>query len=181
VGSVPKKQITSGFKSNVEFDEARIHAAAIYCSDGRVGEQIDEFLHQGLGLPRYDRLAVPGGPACYTGADAVYWESHSAERQLDFLCRVHGLERLVLIAHQGCAFYGQWLEVAPDELEQRQLDDIRKAAARVGVAQPGLSVEMYFARRRGMQVVFEKVPPASDGESRVTRPTAPRRRALLRS
>jgi hypothetical protein len=52
-----------GFISTVPFTEARIRAASIYCSDGRFGEQIDEFLHQGLGLPRYDRLAVPGGPA----------------------------------------------------------------------------------------------------------------------
>ena len=81
--------------SSLAFDQARIHAASIYCSDGRVGEQMDEFLHQGLDLPRYDRLAVPGGPACLSGALSVFWESHSAERQLDFLCHVHKLERLV--------------------------------------------------------------------------------------
>ena len=34
-----------------------------YCSDGRWGEAFDEFCHAGLGLPRYDRFAVPGGPA----------------------------------------------------------------------------------------------------------------------
>jgi hypothetical protein len=36
----------------------------------------------------------------------VFWEGHSGERQLDFLCRVHGLERLVLIAHEGSADRG---------------------------------------------------------------------------
>ena len=40
------------FISSLAFDGARIHAASIYCSDGRVGEQIDEFLHEGLHLPR---------------------------------------------------------------------------------------------------------------------------------
>ena len=40
------------YESPTRYEQARIHAAAIYCSDGRVGEQIDEFLHHGLGLPR---------------------------------------------------------------------------------------------------------------------------------
>ena len=81
----PKRAANSGFNSSIDFDPARIRAASIYCSDGRFGEQMDEFLHQGLRLPRYDRLAVPGGPACLSGALSVFWESHSAERQLDFL------------------------------------------------------------------------------------------------
>ena len=32
---------------------------------------------------------MPGGPACLSGALSVFWEGHSAERQLDFLCHVH--------------------------------------------------------------------------------------------
>jgi len=142
------------FVSSLAFDGARIHAASIYCSDGRVGEQIDEFLHQGLHLPRYDRLAMPGGPACYAGG---LWEGHSAERQLDFLCRVHGLERLVLIAHQGCAFYSDWLKISPDQLEQRQLEDVRKAVGRIRLAHPNLAVEPYFLRRDEAQMWFDPI------------------------
>ena len=93
------------FVSQVAFDEARIRAAAIYCSDGRYGEQMDDFLHQHLRLPRYDRLAVPGGPACLSGRLDVFWEGHSTQQQLEFLAQVHGLERLVLVQHAGCAFY----------------------------------------------------------------------------
>jgi hypothetical protein len=142
------------FVSSLTFDGARIHAASIYCSDGRVGEQIDEFLHEGLHLPRYDRLAMPGGPACYAGG---VWEGHSAERQLDFLCRVHGLERLVLIAHQGCAFYAEWLKVPPDQLELRQLEDVQKAVTRIRQAQPGMAVEAYFLRRSDAQMWFDPI------------------------
>lgn len=32
------------YQSPTPYDEARIHAAAVYCSDGRVGDQVDEFL-----------------------------------------------------------------------------------------------------------------------------------------
>src|SRR3954451_14920912 len=131
----------AGFISDQPFEEARIGAASIYCSDGRFGEQIDDFLHRGLKLPRYDRLALPGGPACYSGGLSVFWEGQSAERQLDFLCRVHNLERLVLIAHDGCAFYRESLKIPVDRMEERQKDDLNKAAARVRIAQPSLQVE----------------------------------------
>src|SRR5947199_10332109 len=78
-GGEPRPRESRAFNSTIGWDQARIRAAAIYCSDGRFGEQMDEFLHEGLGLPRYDRLAVPGGPACLSGALSVFWESHSAE------------------------------------------------------------------------------------------------------
>src|SRR5262245_58269065 len=129
------------FTSSIKFDADRIRAAAIYCSDGRYGEQMDEFLHEGLKLPRYDRLALPGGPACFSGSLHSFWEGQSAERQLDFLCRVHGLERLVLIQHEGCAFYREVLKIRPEQILHRQVDDARKAAARVRRAQPALAVE----------------------------------------
>ena len=162
----PSAPRSGGFSSTIGFDPARIRAASIYCSDGRFGEQMDEFLHQGLRLPRYDRLAVPGGPACLSGALSVFWESHSAERQLDFLCHVHKLERLIMIAHEGCAFYLEWLKVKPEEFAARQLDDVKRAATRVRQTQPTLKVEAYLARRQDAQIWFESIPialaPADD-------------------
>jgi hypothetical protein len=145
------------FISSVAFDPDRIRAAGVYCSDGRYGEQMDEFLHRGLGLPRYDRIALPGGPACYSGELAVFWEAHSAERQLDFLCRVHQLERLVFVAHHQCAFYLEVLKIPAERLERRQVDDVVKAAGRVRIAQPHLAIEGYFARRTEAQVAFEPI------------------------
>lgn len=165
-GGSPRAGEASGFSSTIPWDQARIRAASIYCSDGRFGEQMDEFLHQGLGLPRYDRLAVPGGPACLSGALSVFWESHSAERQLDFLCHVHKLERLIMIAHEGCAFYLEWLKVKPEEFAARQMDDVKRAATRVRQSQPKLKIDAYLARRQDTQVWFEPIPialaPADD-------------------
>src|SRR5262249_44039617 len=79
----------------------RIGALARYCSDGRWGEAFDEFCPRHLLLPRYDRWAVPGGPAWLadrTGPGA----RQAARGQLDFLVRAHELERIVLITHFGC-------------------------------------------------------------------------------
>ena len=158
------------FTSNIPFDAARIRAAAIYCSDGRFGEQMDEFLHEGLKLPRYDRLALPGGPACFSGSLHSFWESQSAERQLDFLARVHGLEKLVLIQHAGCAFYLDWLKVKPEELEARQIEDLAKAAARVRYRQPKLRVSAHLARRDGTRIWFDPIT-IPESQSDVTKET----------
>src|SRR5438105_4242881 len=90
------------YTSQIPFDQQRIGAAAVYCSDGRFGEQMDEFLQKGLALPRYDRVAVPGGAACLAGHLSAYHAKEAMEQQLHLLIQVHGLRRIVLIAHQDC-------------------------------------------------------------------------------
>jgi hypothetical protein len=151
------------FISNLPFEEARIRAASLYCSDGRYGEQFDDFLHNALQLPRYDRLAVPGGPACLTGRLDVFWEGHSAQQQLDFLAQVHGLERLVLVQHAGCAFYREWLKIHEEAIEGRQIEDLHRAAELMRRRHPELRVDAFFARRHEAQVQFEPVPlPAAE-------------------
>src|SRR5215218_8723079 len=124
---LPDVRVRAIYASRTAFDERRVGAAAVYCSDGRFGDQMDEFLHAGLGLPRYDRVAVPGGAACLAGHTHAYHEKSALERQLDFLITAHGLTRIVLIAHEGCAFYRDvWL--GRRTLEQQQGVDLEKAA-----------------------------------------------------
>src|SRR5918999_957910 len=94
------------FASHEPFEPERIHAVAVYCSDGRYGNQVDEFLRQHLQLPNYDRLTVPGGPAWLCYQRSLSMVHHDIVReQLDFLVEAHGLRRAVLIAHYGCAYY----------------------------------------------------------------------------
>lgn len=143
------------FASATPFDERRVGAAAVYCSDGRFGEQMDEFLHSGLGLPRYDRLALPGGAACLAGHSCAYHAKHALERQLEFLIREHGLTRVVLIAHEGCAFYKDlWLGLRT--IKEHQAVDLEKGAAAIRAATPELEIEMYFAKRKDGRVAFER-------------------------
>jgi hypothetical protein len=146
------------FESSVRFDSNRIRAAAVYCSDGRFGDQFDELMHQALELPRYDRLAVPGGAACLASHFATFREEEAIVEQLRFLVQVHGLERVVLIAHEDCAFYTQRLQVSPLQLESRQREDMRKAIARVRTIEPSLRVDAFFARKTWEgKVQFESV------------------------
>lgn len=147
----------NAWKSSVPFSDKRIRAAAVYCSDGRFGEQCDDLCQNPLALPRYDRLAVPGGAACLAGHPETEHEEHAAHEELRFLIDVHAIERVVLIAHQGCAFYTHRLKVTTDDLRARQLDDLAAAAQHVQRLDPKLRVDAYFARLQDGHVAFEPI------------------------
>jgi len=142
------------YVSRIPFDENRIRAAAIYCSDGRFGEQMDEFLHAGLDLPRYDRLAIPGGAACLCGHAAAFWQKTALEQQLNFLIQAHGLKKIVLIAHDGCAFYKS-IDTGTHTIEHQQAQDLQTATESIQFWNPGIEVEKYFARKRNGKILFE--------------------------
>jgi hypothetical protein len=135
----------------------RIGALTLYCSDGRWGEAFDEFCHKHLQIPRYDRLAVPGGPAWLVPRGDNDPLARTACEQLDFLVRVHGLSRLVLITHYGCALYAERLGLGPDDCLMRQLDDVRNAGTALRAIYQGLIVEGYLAMRRGNCLSFHTV------------------------
>lgn len=143
------------FVSSQPFDGERIAAAAIYCSDGRWGEQMDEFLQMGLGLPRYDRLAIPGGAACLAGHVKGFHEKLSLERQLAFLIKEHGLHKIVLIAHEGCAYYKDiWTGLS--SIIAQQSEDLRRAAEHIQLIDNRLEISTYLARKIDDKVTFER-------------------------
>ncbi|MGH7133182.1 MAG: carbonic anhydrase [Phycisphaerales bacterium] len=145
------------YQSPVRYDSTRIHAAALYCSDGRVGLQCDDFLINGLNLPRYDRLCLPGGPACLAGHPQAHLEEHGVVDELQFLVQVHKLKRVVLIAHQACAFYSSRLDLKEPRLELVQRADLVRAAAFVHRVTGLDAIEAYFARLTDNKMGFESV------------------------
>jgi hypothetical protein len=149
---------TKPYASPLRYDASRIHAAAMYCSDGRIGEHFDDFLQNGLSLPRYDRLCLPGGPVCLAGHPQAQLEEAGVIDELKFLVEVHKLKRVVLIAHQGCAFYSTRLELKEPRMELVQKADLVRAAAYVHRVTGLESIEAYFARTSDRSVSFEPVP-----------------------
>jgi hypothetical protein len=143
------------FASLERWHPERIGALAIYCSDGRWGEAFDEFCHKHLQIPRYDRLAVAGGPAWLVSPTVGDFHQGIRE-QLDFLARVHELERIVLITHYGCAFYGHKLGLSARECLPVQGHDVRSAVAALRQWYPELSVEGFLAHREGNCLSFHE-------------------------
>jgi hypothetical protein len=145
------------YASRTPFDPNRVGAAAVYCSDGRFGEQMDEFLHEGLVLPRYDRVAIPGGAACLAGrTNSPFWQKTALEEQLSFLIREHALRQVVLIAHDGCAFYKDLWGHGWRAVERQQAQDLATAAACIRFWNAGVEIEGYFARKVAGRVAFER-------------------------
>ena len=148
------------FAGSEQWNENRIRALAMYCSDGRWGDAFDEFCHRSLLIPRYDRFAVPGGPAWLTestpagvsGAAADL--SAAAWEQLGLLVRVHELQRIVLVAHYGCAFYVERHGRGADDCLPVQLEDLMCAARAVRARFPRVTVETYLAMRRDDRLSF---------------------------
>ena len=145
-------------ESPIPFDSSRVHALAVYCSDGRFGEQFDDLLEHKLGLPRYDRLAIPGGAAALASHFVAHREEQGAFEHLRFLIEAHDITHVVLVAHQDCGFYTERLKVSPLQLETQQREDIIKAIRRVATIRSGLKIEAFFARLHWDEGVhFERV------------------------
>ena len=153
--SVPS--VSTAFESRVAFNSERIGAAAVYCSDGRYGEQCDDFLHNSLKLPRYDRVAIPGGAAALAGHFEAYRDEEALVPQLEYLIRTHQLEHVVLIGHQNCGFYLHRLRCTPEKVAATQVADLQKAAERIWSIRSGLVVCAYLAQIEGTRVWFESV------------------------
>jgi hypothetical protein len=155
--STPVVVTPNTYVSGLSYEQTRIRAGAIYCSDGRIGEHFDDFLQNGLGLPRYDRVALPGGPACLAGHPQAHLEEQGVIDELKFLVDVHGLKRIVLIAHEGCAFYSNRLELRDRRLELVQRADLVRAAAIVHRVTSIDRIEAFFARLVDAKIQFERV------------------------
>jgi hypothetical protein len=147
------------FISSAPFEPQRVHAVAIYCSDGRYGDHVDEFLHRHLGLPNYDRLAIAGGPAWLSYRSSASLIQYGLVRdQLDFLVRAHALRRAVLIAHYGCAYYLHRHGGDAGTVLPIQIQDLHEAAGTLRNWYSSLRVETYLARAEDGRVQFEAIP-----------------------
>jgi len=144
----------------------RIRALALYCSDGRWGEAFDEFCQKHLQIPRYDRLAVPGGPAWIAAPPDDPDQLRATRNHLDFLVRAHELERVVLITHYGCAWYGHGLQLSPDECLSAQTEDVQAAARVLQSWYPDLRVEAYLAMRKHAWLSFHQLDIGDSGKLR---------------
>lgn len=147
------------FQSSHPFEPERVHAMAVYCSDGRYGDHIDEFLHGYLSLPNYDRVAIAGGPAWLTQRRSSGLLQHGMLRdQIDLLVTAHVLHRAVLIAHYGCAYYLHRCGGDAETVLPFQIQDLHDAAATLRGWHPTLRVETYFARVQDGRVLFAAIP-----------------------
>jgi hypothetical protein len=101
---------------------------------------------------------VPGQARRAAGHERANVLAAGVLEDLRFLIEAHELGRVVLIAHDGCAFYIHSLQLEKPKLEPQQQADLRAAAEWIRREVPGPSVEAYFARRTPEEkIAFELV------------------------
>ena len=145
------------FESAADFDPEHVRALVLCCSDGRFREALDEFLHEHLGLSRYDRLVIPGGPGAMAGGAGTWRQEESVLEDLRFAIQAHHTDTVVLISHEDCGFYSVRVGVRGPEQCHRVREDLKKALSRFGVLGSGLKVEAYHASVAAGKVRFEAV------------------------
>ncbi len=150
------------YVADLPWDAERPQTVVVTCVDGRWYRHFQEFAREHLKAgPCTDFMAVPGGIEPMTLADDVPKDFNFFRRRLEALVDAHGTRRIVLIAHQDCAWYLTRMGAAPgDAVRAKQIADMRRAASWLRARFDGVVVQPYFARLSGSppeKVVFESV------------------------
>jgi len=121
---------------------------AIHCGDFRFQQAFHEFIAAGLKPGEaYDLMVLPGGPLSLTLQSSRGDETRAARKWAGFFVEKHGIQRVVLMQHQDCAWYQETSRGLrdPAALRRRQEQDLERAAAVLQESFPHLRVELYFA------------------------------------
>jgi hypothetical protein len=149
---------TGRFVAGTPFSEHHPNALAVYCSDGRFTEAVEELL-AALGDRRIDTLTIPGGAALLHFWSAGHAEAETVRQAASFLIEAHRIVRVVLVAHAGCGYYRRrYPTLADGAMSERQGLDLLRAAEWLKGRHPGLEVATYFARPAEGRTHFDPVP-----------------------
>ncbi|MDY7226482.1 carbonic anhydrase [Hyalangium rubrum] len=145
------------FIAKVPYDASHPPVLAVYCSDGRFTDAVEE-LAQHLGHERIDTLTLPGGPGLLNRWSADYLESDVVSRAAHFLIKGHDIAEVLLLAHEGCGYYkARHGALGAEFIAEQQLKDLQEAAAELVKAYPGLTVHTYRVRPEGEKIHFEPI------------------------
>jgi len=119
--------------SHHKWSPERPHTLVIACSDGRLQEQTDAFLHHQLELVGFDRFYVPGGGGALASSGRDFIRAEQLRKECGYLIQLHEITRVILLFHGPsasgpadavCADYKRKLPFAtPEMLRDQQRRD----------------------------------------------------------
>ena len=122
------------FVCSAPWNRRRPNKLVIACSDGRLQENLDDFLLGHLGIRHYDRLYAPGGPGALATSGIEFSRSDVFRRECLFLVAAHGVEDIYLIFHGPandgpaeavCADYSRiFPRYTPEQIRAEQTKDL---------------------------------------------------------
>ena len=139
----------------------RPSALVVACSDGRLQENLDDFLDNHLGINRYDRLYAPGGPGALASSGREFLRSEAFRRECVFLMEAHEIEDVYLIFHGPAedgpeeALCADYRRLFPTHtIADIRADQVRDAAE---------ILKQGFGGRHTMRVHFYRCEVTADG------------------
>ena len=87
------------FVASGPWKHQRPSALVVACSDGRLQENLDDFLSNALRITQYDRLYVPGGPGALANSGLELLRPEQVRREVQFLVSAHQIEDVVMVFH----------------------------------------------------------------------------------
>ncbi len=144
-------------RSPPAFEAPHPDALAIYCSDGRFTDAVEDLLHS-LGHARLDTLTLPGGPALFEVRHSDFSGLETIRKAATFLVRGHGIKHVVLLAHEACGYYRERnAGLDSERIPAKQVADLRAAASWFNASHATVAVRQFYARVVEGRVVFEQI------------------------
>lgn len=133
----------------------------VHCSDWRFQEAFRLFLREDVGLENYDSLVIPGASQLLTFGNSLPKFAGAFARPMKFLVKGHGLKRVVVIMHEDCAWYRDFVPTyvhIKGTVKEQQIQDMLTTKLMMKEEFSDIKVEMFYAAMTpAKRVVFNKV------------------------
>ncbi len=122
----------------------------VHCSSHKFQAAFRSFIREKLSPEEnYDVIAIPGGIQVLTFGEVLPKLSNMLTRPLKYLVKSHHPRRIVLIAHDGCSWYHDYLPGIIDitePLAEREVQDLFRAGHIIKEMFPVIMIEYYYAK-----------------------------------
>lgn len=130
------------YRSSAQWINETGRALVMPCSDGRFGDDEEEFLRRHCRLERFDRLIVPGGPASILLASSWFF---AIREHFQMLSTAHDVNKVVGIAHHDCVYYAKkYPRLTPEERIELKISDLIVFKQEVLRMAPACEVLTYY-------------------------------------
>ena len=135
--------------SNELLEAHECEALVIACMDFRFVEATYKFVRDVLKIPSFDFITVPGA------SKGVAERNTLGKYEFDVTAlsqRLHKIKKVILVNHATCGAYGI------PEIEQeakKQEQDLRSAKAMFEKTFPGVTVQLFFAKKGDGEIIYE--------------------------
>jgi carbonic anhydrase len=126
-------------------------AAVLWCFDNRFELGFRKFLKR-IGVVSPDPIKIAGGAKCLASPESERDREFVLE-QIRTSVKLHGTRRVILMVHSDCGAYGELADAFHGDAvaeSKHHEQELRRAAAQLRSAIPGIDVDGYFVDFQGI-------------------------------